>query len=147
MKGVVVAAWIFFDDQVLLVHHKKLNRWVPVGGHVESGESLVSALRREVLEEVNLSVELLSEPALVPDSGFSHELPLPFRLSSYVSEGGDELALDFIARVDDVSQLLLSDELVDYQWFSLSEVLGSRFLSDRVKSLAKAAFAYYGRVK
>jgi 8-oxo-dGTP pyrophosphatase MutT (NUDIX family) len=43
--------------RVLLVHHRKLARWLQPGGHVEASDAdLVAAARREVLEETGISV-------------------------------------------------------------------------------------------
>ena len=83
VSTIVVAAWIFYEDKVLLIHHKKTGKWLPVGGHVNLGEHLLDALKREVKEEVNLDIDLLSPPSIVENTGYAEELPLPFRLASY----------------------------------------------------------------
>ncbi len=41
-------------DAVLLTHHRKLGRWMQLGGHVEAGESLFEAALREAREESGL---------------------------------------------------------------------------------------------
>lgn len=46
--------------RVLLIHHRKLGRWLQPGGHIEPGDiDLVAAARREVAEETGV---LVSEP-------------------------------------------------------------------------------------
>ncbi len=45
------------DDEVLLVKHN-MRDWVPPGGQVENGESLVEALIREIAEESSITVEV-----------------------------------------------------------------------------------------
>ncbi len=37
--------------RVLLIHHKRLGVWLPVGGEIEPGETPLEAARRELLEE------------------------------------------------------------------------------------------------
>jgi len=57
-----VGAIIFRDDRVLLVQRGSepaKGKWSLPGGLVELGESLHDAVRREVLEEVGLRVEVL----------------------------------------------------------------------------------------
>jgi 8-oxo-dGTP pyrophosphatase MutT (NUDIX family) len=48
-SGMVIAP---DGDRVLLVHHRRLNRWLLPGGHVEPGDAaLAASARREVTEE------------------------------------------------------------------------------------------------
>jgi ADP-ribose pyrophosphatase YjhB (NUDIX family) len=57
-----VGALIIRDDQVLLVQRGKeplKGYWSLPGGAVEAGEALETAIRREVLEETNLDVEVM----------------------------------------------------------------------------------------
>ena len=55
------AVFVVHDRRVLLVHHRKLGRWLPVGGHIELDEDPESAALREAREESGLEVELLGE--------------------------------------------------------------------------------------
>lgn len=50
---VTASAWILSPDRTatLLTHHKKLNRWLQLGGHVEDDPSIQDAATREALEE------------------------------------------------------------------------------------------------
>lgn len=57
-----VIAFIYRDDQVLLIHREKQNafaygKWNGVGGHIEKGEDPLTAIRREVKEETGLSIQ------------------------------------------------------------------------------------------
>ena len=47
---------------VVLHLHKRLQRWLQPGGHVEPGETPWDAARREAVEETGLAVELVGEP-------------------------------------------------------------------------------------
>ena len=46
--------------KMLLVHHKKFDRWMIPGGHVEETENPVEAALREVQEETAFTVRLVS---------------------------------------------------------------------------------------
>lgn len=69
-----VGAFIIREDgKMLLVRSPKLpGAWSVPGGHVELGESLEEALKRETKEEVNLDVEIIrflgiQEPIYSPE--------------------------------------------------------------------------------
>lgn len=42
------------ERRVLLIRHRRLGTWLPVGGEIEDGESPLEAARRELLEETGL---------------------------------------------------------------------------------------------
>ena len=56
------------DGALLLVRHVYRERWGVPGGLLERGESPERAARREALEDVNLVVDLVGEPAVVVDA-------------------------------------------------------------------------------
>ncbi len=57
-----VSAWIsnLSGDQCLLAHHRKLDKWLQLGGHVESDDSPIHVALREVKEESSLDVSRLT---------------------------------------------------------------------------------------
>jgi 8-oxo-dGTP pyrophosphatase MutT (NUDIX family) len=56
-----VAIFIVHDAKILLIHHRKLGKWLPLGGHIELDEDPEQAALREAREESGLDVELLGE--------------------------------------------------------------------------------------
>jgi 8-oxo-dGTP pyrophosphatase MutT (NUDIX family) len=50
-----VAIFCRHDGAVLLIHHRRLGTWLPVGGELEPGETPLEAARRELREETGLS--------------------------------------------------------------------------------------------
>lgn len=58
------SAWIFNEQRgsALLLHHKKLNRWLQPGGHADGNENIISVATQEAEEETGLSkLKLFSE--------------------------------------------------------------------------------------
>ena len=54
-------------NAVLLVHHRKLDRWLLPGGHVEAGldTHVAETARREAQEEAGVQIDLVIPPRLV----------------------------------------------------------------------------------
>ena len=67
-----VSALLRWSDRLLLCRHEKPGRgeyWLLPGGGVNSGESLVDALHRELMEEVGIEDEIpLEGPIAIVDS-------------------------------------------------------------------------------
>jgi 8-oxo-dGTP diphosphatase len=66
-----VSALLRWEERILLCRHEKPGKeyWLLPGGGVNSGESLVDALRRELLEEVGIGEDLpLEGPVAIADS-------------------------------------------------------------------------------
>ena len=56
-----VAIFVVHEGKVLLIHHRNLDKWLPLGGHIELDEDPEPAALREAKEESGLEVELLGE--------------------------------------------------------------------------------------
>ena len=58
------ASVILIDPEtkkILLVHHKKFNKWVQPGGHIEEEETPEECAMREAYEETGIKVKLVGE--------------------------------------------------------------------------------------
>ncbi len=91
------SAWVLSPDgqHVLLIHHKKLDRWLQPGGHVDEADATVAdTALRELLEETGLGDAALLSPACfdvdvhqIPERGhepthFHYDLRYVFRAAS-----------------------------------------------------------------
>src|SRR3989344_3700187 len=48
-------------NRVLLMWHKRLNRWMPPGGHIDDNETPEETAKRECKEETGLDVEIIGD--------------------------------------------------------------------------------------
>jgi 8-oxo-dGTP pyrophosphatase MutT (NUDIX family) len=103
--------------RVCLVHHRKLDRWLQPGGHIEpDDESVLAAAEREVVEETALSVHPLQDGLLDVDV---HEYPERDGRQAHL-----HLDCRFLLVADDADSLRSSAESTDVQWFTLDEASG-----------------------
>ena len=144
-----VTAFIFHDDKLLLIKHKRTGKWLHVGGHAEENETLDETLEREIKEEVNLKVKFLEEydyfEKTSSDNDFK-ELPRPFYI--HVRNSGDhrQMSFDFICIAENIDNLkILEEELNGYKWFTKEEIQTSPELWETIKILALKAFEVYDK--
>jgi 8-oxo-dGTP pyrophosphatase MutT (NUDIX family) len=74
----VSSVYCVHRKRVLLIFHKKLQVWLPPGGHVEPNETSAQAAHREFEEECGVPVFLTNLGPEVPYDGRARSLPLPF---------------------------------------------------------------------
>jgi len=114
---ITASAWIVDHQRTaaLLVHHRKLDRWLQPGGHVEDDASVLAAARREVEEETGLkSVEVYSNEIFDLDIH-----PIPARKNEPAHLHYD---VRFLFIADPGQSLQLSEESHDLRWFTNAEV-------------------------
>ncbi len=110
------SAWVLSPDglSVLLIHHKKLNRWLQPGGHVdETDDTVADTALRELVEETGLKEVRLSKQQLFDVD--VHEIParghepahLHLDLRYRFQAGKMELAADF-SEVDNIQWVPLT---------------------------------------
>jgi 8-oxo-dGTP diphosphatase len=135
-----VEAFIVCDGRVLLRMHDKYDIWLSIGGHIEIDEDPVEALHREVMEEVGLVVEILSETVAPFDESF-YELPRPFALGRHrISEEHEHVTLVYLARTTShVISPATGEPESDTRWLSEEEVREDPYLTPDVRRYCLAA--------
>ena len=94
------------EGKILLAKsHKWFDKYTLPGGHIEVGESMIDAVRREVKEEVGLDVEVV-ETLLVQEAIFAPEF---FKKKHFIF-------IDFYCKSKDQQVKLDQDEIQDYIW-------------------------------
>jgi 8-oxo-dGTP pyrophosphatase MutT (NUDIX family) len=102
-------------DALVLVHHRKLDRWLQPGGHLEASDAdILAAARREVLEETGLAdLELCGAGSFDLDV---HALP---QLGPEPAHEHFDVRFLFTART---RALQLSAESKAVRWVPLTEI-------------------------
>lgn len=66
-------------DRTLLHWHRRLQQWMPPGGHIEPDEDPVEAVLREIREETGLAAEVIPLGPLIPVKR-PGQLPAPYTI-------------------------------------------------------------------
>lgn len=121
-----VAVFVVRDGRVLLAHHKKLDMWLPVGGHVELNEDPEQAALRETREESGLDVELLGERPPLTGGGTRALIAPRFMDIHRISETHQHIGLIYFARPYGAKIRLSPAEHHDLRWCEVGELEGLR---------------------
>ena len=133
----VVAGYIIHDDKVLLIHHKKLNLWLPVGGHIEPGETPEDAILREVQEEVGCAFEF--HPKAEEKNNGQVRILKPTRMQvEKVPHHGHHINTIFFGKVMIWSNAVETDEQEKLRWFSEKELQTENILESVCSSALDA---------
>ena len=113
-----VAIFVVHAGKVLLIHHRKLDRWLPLGGHIELDEDPEQAALREAKEESGLDVELLGERPPTTGAGTRALIAPRFLDIHYITDNHEHIGMIYWARPQNGSLTLAVDEHHDIRWCS-----------------------------
>ena len=107
-----VSAVIFNPDGEILLckSHKWDNKYVIPGGHIELGEKMEEALKREILEETGLNIydiKLVSLKESIYSDKFHEKKHFIF--------------IDYICKTDSTN-VFLNDEAEEYEWVDIGQI-------------------------
>ena len=116
-EGHLTAAALVVDHRrtrVLLTHHRKLGKWLQLGGHLDGDANLAAGALREASEESGIR-----DLAIDPD-------PIDLDIHTIPARPGEDehLHLDvrFLVIAPEGAREVVSDESLDLGWFSPSEL-------------------------
>ncbi len=115
----VVTTFILKDNSILLIRKKNNARWLPPGGHVEEGETLWKAIKRELKEELHI----LNPKWYRSQAPIETSIATPVFCETFINnEGEEKLHVQFLATIEEETIILQEEELDEYKWFSLDDL-------------------------
>lgn len=101
------SCFVIHDNKILLVYHKKFNKYLQPGGHVEDGEEFYAAAIREVFEETGITIDIKDKH--------------PFNVEQYDTTIGKQLDYQFIG-IPLNFEIKDSDESYSSGWFKIDNL-------------------------
>ncbi len=132
VPGHVTASTLVLDhtgSRTVLTLHRRLGRWVQLGGHCEESDAdIVSAALREAEEESGIGGLTIDD---MPAALHVHALTCSSGVKTH------HLDVQFVAHAPEDAQIAISDESLDLRWWPLDDLPpGSDF---GLQQLARAA--------
>ena len=117
-----VAIFVVHDARVLVILHRKLGKWLPLGGHIELDEDPEIAALREAKEESGLDVELIGERPPTTEPGTRALIAPRFLDIHRISDTHEHIGMIYWARPVRGDVTLATEEHHDIRWCSAADL-------------------------
>ncbi len=144
--------YIIEENKVLLIFHRKLQKWLPPGGHLDPNETPPDGAKREVREETGLEVDFFShENISIQDvNATSFERPFMCLLENIPAYGNQpahqHMDFIYIARPIGGTISYNSNETEGIRWFTYEEIereISEKLIYSETKQSIKKIFELY----
>ena len=136
------AAWVTTRDgrQALLVHHRKLGKWLQPGGHADGDSDVAAVALREAQEETGLAdLSLLGGAEALPLDLDVHVIPARHDAAgNLIDDAHEHHDVRYLVVAPTAAPPVVSDESHDVRWFAI-EQLSSVTQEESVLRLARKA--------
>lgn len=130
-KQYCASVWILSKGnpkKMLLLHHKKFDKWLQPGGHIEEFENPIEAAIREVREETGMDISFIDKGIEKLSDGASF-LPVPtYIIEQPIPAHKDQpdhwhVDINYVVELDEQALTLNTGESHDIGWFTKTEAL------------------------
>jgi 8-oxo-dGTP pyrophosphatase MutT (NUDIX family) len=111
-----VAIFVVDAGKILLILHRKLGKWLPLGGHIELDEDPEQAAVREAQEESGLDVEILGERPPTTSPGTRALIAPRFLDIHRIHDTHEHIGMIYWARPKRGTVTLATEEHHDIRW-------------------------------
>lgn len=132
----VVSIFVVCRGKVLLIHHKKYNEWLPIGGHIELNEDPEQALFREIQEECGLKVKILATKPAVAHPGVKPLLTPSYVDAHDIGQNHKHVAFVYFGVSSSDRVVLHTREHSQFGWFD------EKGLKDKTLNLTRSILFY-----
>lgn len=125
------SCWLVSRDglRVLLTHHRKLGRWLQLGGHADGDPDLAQVCLREAEEESGIA-GLQLEPGVFDLD--AHQIPLRGEVSAHI-----HWDVRFIVRCTRSEQWQISDESLALAWVPIDTIAHDESADSSLRRMAR----------
>jgi len=127
-----------------MVMHHKSDTWTTPGGHIDEGEPIHKAIKREIKEEFNMKIKFLGE---LNNLGLDYITELPTPLANYKihyksKKFGKVKKWEFIFHCEvkkwEIEKIKIQeDEIKKYHWFGPEEIMQLENIFPQIPLLLK----------
>ena len=140
-----VAIFVVAGDRVLVIHHRRLEKWLPLGGHIELDEDPEQAAKREAKEESGLDVELVGERPPTTGPGTRALIAPRYWDMHRITATHEHIGMIYFARPLEGKVALAEEEHRDIRWCTSEELEGLEPpMSESVKWYCRKALEELG---
>ncbi|MFH0869881.1 MAG: NUDIX domain-containing protein [archaeon] len=119
VREFVSTVFVVKDGKVLLTWNKKVNNWIPIGGHIEKDELPCGSVIREAKEESGLDIEVVCPS----DKSKTANLVQPAHVHlDKIRPDHEHINLTYFGIVKGGKCLELDDEGKELRWFSRDDL-------------------------
>ena len=141
-----IVVFIVHKDKVLLIHHKELDKWLPIGGHIELDEDPEQALYREIEEECGLKVTIIGEKPNIKSTNRKYLITPKYLDIHDINSTHKHIAFVYFGKSDSDKVKLADLEHNEIKWFDENELSEEKYeIQSDIQFYAKEAFLKLSR--